>query len=42
MARYRSNRGDLVFRRAVRRSGIDCGREEGAGSIVGKSGLISV
>jgi hypothetical protein len=40
MARYRSNRGDFVFKSAVRRSGIDWGREDGAGSIVGKSGLV--
>lgn len=40
MARYRSNKGDLVFKSAVRKSGIDWGRDEGAGSIVGKSGLV--
>jgi hypothetical protein len=40
MARYRSNNGDLVFNNAVRKSGIDWGRDEGAGSIVGKSGLV--
>ena len=39
IARYRSNRGDFVFNNAVRNSGIDWGRDEGAGSIVGKSGL---
>jgi hypothetical protein len=40
MARYRSNKGDLVFNNAVLKSGIDWGREDGAGSIVGKSGLV--
>jgi proteasome assembly chaperone (PAC2) family protein len=40
MARYRSNKGDFVFNNAVRKSGIDWGRDEGAGSIVGKSGLV--
>jgi proteasome assembly chaperone (PAC2) family protein len=40
MARYRSNSGDLVFKSAVLRSGIDWGRDDGAGSIVGKSGLL--
>lgn len=39
IALYRSNRGNLVFKRAEWRSGIDWGEEEGAGSIVGKSGL---
>jgi hypothetical protein len=39
IARYRSNRGDFVFKSAVLKSGIDWGRDEGAGSIVGKSGL---
>jgi len=39
MALYLSNRGNFVFKSAVRRSGIDWGEEEGAGSIVGKSGL---
>jgi hypothetical protein len=40
IARYRSNKGDFVFKSAVLRSGIDWGRDEGAGSIVGKSGLV--
>ena len=40
IARYRSNKGDLVFKSACLKSGIDWGRDEGAGSIVGKSGLI--
>jgi len=40
IARYRSNKGDFVFKSAVLKSGIDCGRDEGAGSIVGKSGLV--
>jgi len=40
IARYRSNKGDFVFKSAVLKSGIDWGRDEGAGSIVGKSGLI--
>ena len=40
MARYRSNKGDLVFKSAVLKSGMDWGRDEGAGSIVGKSGLV--
>jgi hypothetical protein len=39
IARYRSNKGSFVFNNAVRKSGIDWGRDEGAGSIVGKSGL---
>ena len=42
MALYLSNSGNFVFNKAVWRSGIDWGEEEGAGSIVGKSGLISV
>lgn len=42
IARYLSNKGSLVFKRAVRKSGIDWGRDEGAGSIVGKSGLLLV
>ena len=40
IGRYRSNKGDFVFNSAVRKSGIDWGRDEGAGSIVGKSGLV--
>ena len=40
IARYRSNKGDLVFKSAFLKSGIDWGRDEGAGSIVGKSGLV--
>ena len=39
IALYLSNRGNFVFKSAVRKSGIDWGEEEGAGSIVGKSGL---
>lgn len=39
IARYRSKRGNLVLRSAVLNSGMDCGADDGAGSIVGKSGL---
>lgn len=39
MALYLSNSGNFVFNKAVRKSGMDWGEEEGAGSIVGKSGL---
>ena len=52
MARYRSNKGNEVFRSAARRSFRGVGEEgdilvdededEGAGSIVGKFGLSSI
>lgn len=41
IALYRSNSGNEVFKSAVLNSGMDWGAEEGAGSIVGKSGLVS-
>jgi hypothetical protein len=39
MALYRSKRGREVLSKAVLNSAIDWGAEDGAGSIVGKSGL---